>query len=51
LGVLQRGYAIAQKKDGTLLRDASAVVAGDPINVRLAKGKIAARVESVDKAV
>src|SRR5216683_1424213 len=48
LGVLQRGYAIAQKEDGTLLRDASAVAAGDPISVRLAKGKIAARVESVE---
>jgi exodeoxyribonuclease VII large subunit len=47
LGVLQRGYAIAQKEDGTLLRDASAVAAGDAVNVRLAKGKIAARVESV----
>jgi len=51
LGVLQRGYAIAQKEDGTLLRDASAVAAGDPISVRLAKGKIAARVEDVDEKV
>ncbi len=48
LGVLRRGYAIAQKEDGTLLRDASAVAAGDAVNVRLAKGKIAARVESVE---
>ena len=51
LGVLQRGYAIAQKEDGTLLRNASAVAAGDPISVRLAKGKIAARVEDVDEKV
>jgi len=51
LGVLRRGYAIAQKEDGTLLRDASAVATGDPISVRLAKGKIAARVEDVDEKV
>jgi exodeoxyribonuclease VII large subunit len=48
LGVLQRGYAIAQKEDGTLLRDASSVAAGDAISVRLAKGKIAARVETAE---
>ncbi|HZE64679.1 MAG TPA: exodeoxyribonuclease VII large subunit [Pyrinomonadaceae bacterium] len=51
LGVLRRGYAIALKEDGTLLRDASAVATGDPISVRLAKGKIAARVEDVDEKV
>ena len=51
LAVLQRGYAIAQKEDGTLLRDASAVAAGDGVTVRLAKGKIAARVESVEDDV
>lgn len=48
LGVLQRGYAIAQKEDGTLLRDASAVTAGDAVSVRLARGKFAARVATID---
>ena len=48
LGVLQRGYAIAQSEDGKLLRDAKLVSVGDSIKVRLATGRIAARVESVD---
>jgi exodeoxyribonuclease VII large subunit len=46
LGVLQRGYAIAQDASGKLLRNAAAVTPGDGISVRLAKGKLNARVES-----
>ena len=48
LGVLQRGYAIAQDASGKLLRDAASVAQGDAISVRLAKGKIDARVEATD---
>jgi exodeoxyribonuclease VII large subunit len=47
LAVLQRGYAIAQREDGTLLRDANAVAIGDSVQVRLAKGRIRTRVEDV----
>jgi exodeoxyribonuclease VII large subunit len=46
LGVLQRGYAIAQDASGRLLRDAATVNEGDAVSVRLAKGKLNARVES-----
>lgn len=46
LGVLQRGYAIAQDASGRLLRDAATVTPGDAVSVRLAKGKLNARVES-----
>ncbi|HEV2884017.1 MAG TPA: exodeoxyribonuclease VII large subunit [Pyrinomonadaceae bacterium] len=49
LGVLERGYAIAQQTDGKLIRDASAVSPGDSIRVRLAKGKLDARVERVEE--
>jgi len=49
LSVLQRGYAIAQKEDGTLLRDAKLVSIGDSVKVRLAKGKLSARVEGVEE--
>ncbi|MGI8917550.1 MAG: exodeoxyribonuclease VII large subunit [Pyrinomonadaceae bacterium] len=45
LAVLQRGYAIAEDADGRLLRDASSVSPGDQLGVRLAKGRITARVE------
>ena len=48
LGVLQRGYAIAQDAEGRLLRDAASVVEGDAVSVRLAKGKLNTRVESTD---
>jgi exodeoxyribonuclease VII large subunit len=48
LGVLQRGYAIAQDANGRLLRDAASVGQGDAVSVRLAKGKLHARVESVE---
>jgi exodeoxyribonuclease VII large subunit len=49
LAVLQRGFSIAQKDDGSLLRDAKQIAVGDSINVRLARGKIGARVESVEE--
>jgi exodeoxyribonuclease VII large subunit len=49
LGVLHRGYAIAQDKDGRLLRDAKAVSPGDAISVRLAKGRMTASVERIEE--
>jgi len=48
LGVLHRGYAIAQDKDGRLLRDANSVSVGDEIKVRLAKGRLTASVEKTE---
>jgi exodeoxyribonuclease VII large subunit len=48
LGVLQRGYAIAQDASGKLLRDAASVTKGDSVSVRLAKGKLYTRVEAAD---
>ena len=48
LGVLQRGYAIAQDASGKLVRDAAAVNVGDEVNVRLAKGKLNTRVVTTE---
>jgi exodeoxyribonuclease VII large subunit len=48
LGVLQRGYAIAQDASGKLVRDAASVVEGDAVSIRLAKGKLETRVEGRD---
>ena len=48
LGVLQRGYAIAQDASGRLLRDAATVAQGDAVSVRLAKGKLNTRVETIE---
>jgi exodeoxyribonuclease VII large subunit len=49
LAVLQRGYAISQREDGRLLRDAREVILGDSIKVRLARGRLGARVESIEE--
>jgi exodeoxyribonuclease VII large subunit len=49
LGVLSRGYAIAQDASGNLLTDAAAVSVGDEVNVRLAKGKLISRVTAVQE--
>ncbi len=44
LKVLTRGYAMAQKADGTIIRSISHVVAGDPVTVSLADGQFTAQV-------
>ena len=44
---LDRGYSIVRGPDGTVLRDPRDVKKGDPISVRVQKGEIGARVESV----
>jgi exodeoxyribonuclease VII large subunit len=49
LAVLHRGYAIAQREDGTLLRDARSVAIGDSVKVRLAKGRIKAKVDQIEE--
>jgi exodeoxyribonuclease VII large subunit len=51
LAVLHRGYAIAHKEDGTLLRDARSVSVGDSVRVRLAKGTLDSRVERIEDEV
>src|SRR5687768_2452501 len=48
LAVLHRGYAIAQDASGKPLRDAAAVAAGDQVSVRLEKGELNTRVETVE---
>lgn len=50
LSVLHRGYAIAEDASGKLLRDTSRVQVGDQVSVRLAKGRLATRVEKVESA-
>jgi len=45
LKVLERGYAIAQDASGAIVRDASAVSAGDELRLRLWKGALDCRVE------
>jgi len=49
LRVLARGYAIALA-DGKALTDAAQITAGDPITVRLAKGRLQAEVRAVEES-
>lgn len=49
LGVLQRGYAIAQDASGKLVSDAASVNVGDEVTVRLAKGKLNTRVLTTEQ--
>jgi exodeoxyribonuclease VII large subunit len=44
LATLARGFAIVTHGDGTLLTDAAAVAVGEPIEARLARGSVTARV-------
>jgi exodeoxyribonuclease VII large subunit len=44
---LERGYSIVRGPDGKVLRDATTVQTGDPVSVRLQRGEIGARVETV----
>ncbi|CAN5494348.1 exodeoxyribonuclease VII large subunit [soil metagenome] len=46
LGVLTRGYSIAQLEDGTILRDAATVKPGDKLKIRLERGRLNAEVLS-----
>ena len=44
---LERGYSIVRGPDGAVLRDASKVRSGDRVGVRLQRGELDARVETV----
>ena len=51
LKVLTRGYAMAQKKDGTVLRSVKQVDIADQIAVKVADGSITAMVTDVKEKV
>jgi exodeoxyribonuclease VII large subunit len=48
LAVLGRGYAIATDRSGRAVRSAAELAPGDEVNVRVARGRFAARVTGVD---
>jgi exodeoxyribonuclease VII large subunit len=45
--VLERGYAVVRHPDGSVVRRAGQVTAGDVVDVQLAAGRLSARVEEV----
>lgn len=49
LSVLNRGFAIAENEKGEILRDAAQVKSNDNVKIRLAKGRIEAKVVSSKK--
>ncbi len=44
IATLERGYAIVQRPDGTVVREPAQVAPGDPVRLRLAKGEVPATV-------
>jgi exodeoxyribonuclease VII large subunit len=44
LSVLSRGFSIVQTESGEILRDANKINENENVNIRLARGKIKARV-------
>ena len=49
LAVLSRGFSIIQTEAGEILRDADEIKANEVVKIRLARGKITAKVLSVEK--
>jgi exodeoxyribonuclease VII large subunit len=45
---LERGYAVVQRADGHVVRSPDEVAPGEPLGIRLAKGRIAATVTAQD---
>ena len=45
LATLERGYAVARAADGRIVRDATSVAVGDPLQVIVARGTVDTRVE------
>jgi exodeoxyribonuclease VII large subunit len=48
LSVLTRGYSLTQKPDGEIVRDSHQTSAGERLNIRLARGKLEAKVTKVE---
>ncbi|MGH3140562.1 MAG: exodeoxyribonuclease VII large subunit, partial [Gaiellales bacterium] len=46
---LERGYAIVQDDQGAVVRDSAAVAVSDRVGVRLARGRLVARVEETEE--
>jgi exodeoxyribonuclease VII large subunit len=47
LGVLTRGYSLALKPDGGVIRSASSLRPGEPFFVRFAQGQVKAKTEEI----
>ena len=48
LGVLARGYALVQKEDGRIVREATELERGESLRIRLARGEARVAVEETD---
>jgi exodeoxyribonuclease VII large subunit len=46
--VLERGYSIVQKHGGAIVRDSAAIVLGETVALRFAKGRARARIDAKD---
>jgi exodeoxyribonuclease VII large subunit len=51
LRVLERGYSLTRKLDGTVVTDAAQIDGGDRVKVRLSRGELDCVVQSADRAM
>ena len=49
LNVLERGYSITHRADGTVVRKADRLSIGEVVTTRLHRGQVTSRVESIDE--
>ncbi len=49
LATVSRGYAIVQRQDGSIVRDAVSVDVGERLSARLARGRVECRVEAIEE--
>lgn len=49
LSVLRRGFSITEKENGKILRDAESAKPGETVKIRLAKGRIEAKITKIEK--
>jgi exodeoxyribonuclease VII large subunit len=47
VATLERGYAVARRSDGMIIRDPTEVAAGDDLEVIVARGAVRSRVTTV----
>lgn len=48
LSVLSRGYAVVTGKDGAAITDASGLMVGESVNIKLKKGSAGAKIEKIE---
>lgn len=49
LKIMTRGYSLAYKQDGTLIKSVSNVIVGDPLTIQLKDGSVSCQIKDIEK--